>query len=91
MKYHRRRFLLIGAAGVIVFSVAQLIVRNFYIMASVELAAVSAGSDSLRSTRQALISRIAVLEAPGRLREIGSELELIPLPLENFVLLKAGE
>ncbi|MCD4706297.1 MAG: hypothetical protein K8S62_01005 [Candidatus Sabulitectum sp.] len=91
MKSHGKRFLLIGAIGVILFSVAQLIVRNFYIMASVELAVACVKNDSLHSTRQALISRIAVLEAPRRLREIGLELELIPLPLESFVLLEVSE
>lgn len=91
MKSHGQRFLLIGAIGVILFSVAQLIVRNFFIMASVEFAVVSAKSDSLHSTRQALVSRIAVLEAPGRLSDIGAELELTPLSLESFILLEVGE
>lgn len=91
MKSHGGRFLLIGAIGLIVFSVAQLIVRNFYIMASVELAVVSAQSDSLLSTRQALISKIAVLEAPGRLNEIGTRLGLVPLPLESFILVEVSQ
>lgn len=80
--------MLIGAIGVILFSVAQLIVHNFYIMASVELAVVSAKSDSLHNTKQELVSKIAVLESPRRLSEIGTELDLMALPLENFVLLE---
>ncbi len=91
MRSHGRKFLLIGAVGVILFSMAQLIVRNFYIMASVELAIVTVKSDSLRSTRQALLSRIAQLETPGRLSEIGSTLGLVPLPLESFILLEVSE
>lgn len=90
MKKHAGRFVLIGLIGLCLFSVAQLIVRNFYIMASVELAVVSGKSDSLRSTRQALISRIAVLESPCRLAEIGSEIGMTPLPLESFILLEVS-
>jgi len=86
-----RQFLLIGAVGVIVFSVAQLIVRNVYVTASIELAVVSAANDSLKSTRQTLVSRIAGLEAPGRLCELGTRLGLTPLPLESFVLLEVTE
>ena len=91
MRSHGRRFLLICAIGVILFAVAQLVVRNFYIVASVDLAVANVRSDSLHSTRQALISRIAVLEAPGRLSEIGSELDLVPLPLESFLLVEVSE
>ncbi len=85
---HKRRFLLIGAIGLIVFSVAQLIVRNFYIEASVKLAVATAESDSLHRAKQALISRIAELETPGRLSLIGKQLGLIPLPLESFILME---
>ncbi len=86
-----KRFLLIGAAGIVLFSVAQLIVRNIYITASIELAVVSASNDSLKSTQQTLVSRIAELEAPGRLSELGTRLGLTPLPLESFVLLEVSE
>ena len=88
---HGRRFLLIGAIGVMIFSVAQLTVRNFYIAASVKLAVECARNDSLYRTKQALISRIAELESPEHLDEIGSEIGLIPLPLESFVLLEVSE
>ncbi len=91
MKSPGKRFILIAVVGVVVFSVAQLIVRNFYIMASVELATASVEKDSLRSTRQAQLSRIAVLEAPGRLTDIGQELGLEPLPLESFLLLEVDQ
>lgn len=91
MRSHGRKFLLIGAIGVILFSMAQLIVRNFYIMASIDLATVTVKSDSLRSTRQALLSRIAQLETPSRLSDIGSALGLVPLPLESFILLEVSE
>jgi len=86
-----KRFLLIGAVGVVLFSVAQLIVRNIYIKASIELAVVSVSNDSLKSTQQTLVSRIAELESPGRLSELGTELGLTPLPLESFVLLEVSE
>jgi hypothetical protein len=91
VKSHGRRFFLIAAVGVILFSVAQLIVRNIYIEASIEYAVVSAENDSLYSTRQTMVSRIAELEAPGRLTELGAALDLHPLPLENFVLLEVSE
>jgi len=86
-----RQFLIIGAVGVIVFSVAQLVARNIYVTASIELAVVSATNDSLRSTQQTLVSRIAGLEAPGRLCELGTGLGLTPLPLESFVLMEVSE
>lgn len=83
--------MLIGAIGLILFSVAQLISRNFYIMATVDLAVAQAETDSLHRTKQALISRIAELETPRRLSEIGSLLGLKPLPLESFMLLEVSE
>ncbi len=70
--------------------VAQLISRNFFLAASVEYSSETARMDSLGRTRQALISRIAVLESPPRLREVGTALGLSPLPLENFMLMEVG-
>lgn len=83
-----KRFLIIAAVGLMFVFVAQLISRNFYLASSVEYATESAKLDSLRITRQALISHIAVLESPVRLREAGSALGLSPLPLESFILME---
>jgi len=71
--------------------VSQLISRNFFLAASVEFASETAKQDSLGRTRQALISRIAVLESPSRLMEAGTALGLSPLPLESFMLMEVGE
>jgi|GEM_PF-1850579 len=86
----RSRLLVIVSLGLILFSVAQLISRNIYITASVELAVASSISDSLLHSKQALMSRIAGLEAPGRLSQIGLELGLMPMPLESFQLMEVG-
>lgn len=85
-----KRFLIITAVGLMFVFVAQLISRNFFLAASVEYASETARMDSLGRTRQALISRIAVLESPARLREAGTVLGLSPLPLENFMLMEVG-
>jgi hypothetical protein len=86
---HARRLLLIAAAGIMSVFVAQLISRNFYLAASVDYAHVTAATDSLSRTRQALVSRIAVLESPPRLREAGEALGLQPMPVESFMLMEA--
>ncbi len=89
MTRYWKRFALILAIGVMFVFIAQLVTRNFYVAASVEYTVESARQDSLQRTRQALISRIAALESPPRLREAGGHLGLAPLPLENFMLLEA--
>jgi hypothetical protein len=86
-----RRLLVIASLGLILFAVAQLISRNIYITASVELALAGSESDSLLHSKQTFISRIASLEAPGRLTEIGLKLGLVPMPLESFQLMELTE
>lgn len=86
-----KRFLIITAVGLMFVFVAQLISRNFYLAASVEYSSETARQDSLGRTRQALISRIAILESPSRLREVGAALGLSPLPLENFMLMEVEQ
>lgn len=83
-----KRLLLIVAVGLMFVFIAQLISRNFYLAASVEYASETAKQDSLCITRQALVSRIAVLESPVRLREAGAALGLSPLPLDSFMLME---
>lgn len=90
MNYWKKLALIFGFGVMFVF-IAQLITRNFYIAASVEYASETAKQDSLRRTRQALISGIASLESPARLRELGAQLGLVPLPLESFVLMEAQQ
>lgn len=86
MKSYLKRLLIVSAAGVVLAFTAQLVSRNFYIAASVELASETDRASDLSRTIQALSSRIARLESPGRLREIGLLLGLQPLPVENFIM-----
>lgn len=90
MKLYGRRLVLISAMGVILAFGAQLVSRNFYIGASVDYASETSTGDSLTRTRQALISRIAQLESPVRLREVGDSLGLSPLPVESFILMEVA-
>lgn len=85
-----KRFLIITAVGLMFVFAAQLISRNFYLASSVEYSSETARQDSLARTRQALISRIAVLESPSRLMDIGAQMGLSPLPLEHFMLLEVN-
>ncbi len=83
-----KRLLVILGCFFILFSIAQLIARNIFVAESVQLASATSKSDSLIRTKQGLISRIAELESPVRLSEIGLNMGLEPLPLENFILLE---
>ena len=83
-----KRLLIILGCFFVLFSIAQLIARNIFVAESVQLACATSKSDSLIRTKQGLISRIAELESPVRLSEIGLNMGLKPLPLENFVLLE---
>ncbi len=89
MTSYMKRLVLILGIGVMFVFIAQLVTRNFYVAASVEYTGEQARRDSLQRTRQALTSRIASLESPERLSEAGSRLGLVPLPLEQFMLLEA--
>jgi len=83
-----KRLLVILGCFFILFSIAQLIARNIFVAESVQLASATSKSDSLIRTKQGLISRIAELESPVRLSEIGLNMGLEPLPLEKFILLE---
>ncbi len=83
-----KRLLIILGCFFVLFSIAQLIARNIFVAESVQLASATSKSDSLIRRKQGLISRIAELESPVRLSEIGLNMGLEPLPLENFILLE---
>ncbi len=79
------------AAGTFLAFAAQLVSRNFFLTASVELASEADRTAELHRTIQALESRIAYLESPSRLSAIGELLDLHPLPIESFVMAEVAE